>query len=141
MNDLERCKDLRKQIADLEEKIEDIEGNIRYPKAQTISDMPRGSSTGTNSIERYILQKEKYENRKLMYENELFDLWAKINQKMDFCNINNNEKRVMLLRYKDGLPWKKCTEIMKEIAGAYWTENLTFKTNRKVKKALENCKI
>lgn len=140
MNELERCRELRKQIADLEEKIEDIEGNIRYPKAQTISDMPRGSSTGTNSIERYILYKERYESIKLQFEKELFALWEKINQKMDMCNITLDEKRVMLLRYKHGLPWKICTKLMKETAGAYWTENLTFKTNRKVKKALENCK-
>lgn len=140
MNELERCKDLRKQIADLEEKIEDIEGRIRYPKAQTISDMPTASST-TNPIERYILLKEKYENRKLLYENELNGLWSEINLKMDKCNVTLSEKRVMLLRYKNGLPWKKCTAIMKEIVGEYWTENLTFKTNRKVKKALEKCKI
>lgn len=141
MNEFERCKELRKQITDLEKKIMDIEGRIRYPKSQTFSDTPRGSSSGINPIERYLMQKEKYKGRKLRLENELFDLWAKINYKMDMCGINHNEKKVMSLRYKDGLPWKICTKLMKEIAGDYWTENLTFKTNRKVKKALENCKI
>lgn len=141
MNDLERCLELNRQIASYETIIKEVEMEIRYPQTTKLSDTAIARQSRRNVIEKYIERKEKYENAKLECEIKLNKLWLEINPKMDKCGISTNEKKVMLLRYKNGLPWKKCTAIMKEIVGEYWTENLTFKTNRKVKKALEKCKI
>lgn len=141
MEELNRCLELRRNIMSLEERIEDIEGRIRFPKSQTLSDMPRGSSSGTNPIERYIVLKEKYQSQKLLHETELSMIWNDLDKRMVMCGVPQDERRLMYLRYNSGLSWKKCTAIMREIEGKRWNENRTFKTNRKVLKAINECEL
>lgn len=136
MEELDRCLELRRNIIDLEERIEDIEGKIRFPKSQTISDMPRGSASGINPIEQYITQKEKYQSKKLLCETELSMIWSDVEKRMVMCNIAHAERYLMYLRFNSGFSWKKCTAIMRNAEGKKWNENKTYREYRKVLKAL-----
>jgi hypothetical protein len=138
MKELNRCLELRRQIADLEEKIEDIECRIRFPKAQTLSDMPRCSSSAGNPIENYIVQKEKYQSKKLLLETELHMEWSNIEKAMLSNNIPLEEVRLMYLRFNCGYPWKKCTAIMHDSFGGKWNENRAFRVYRGIVKSLQN---
>lgn len=138
MEELDKCLELRRKITDLEEKISDIDDRIRFPKAQTISDMPRCSSFGENKIDQYLIQKEKYQNKKLLYETELSMLWNSIEKWLICCGIGQAERYLMYLRFNSGFSWKKCTAIMRNIEGQKWNENKVFRTYRGILKKLNS---
>ena len=137
MKELNKCLDLRQRISDLNNLLEDIACRIRYPKAQTISDMPRLSSGGGNPIERYILQQEKYETRKKAAETELNDTWNAVVILFNRKKLHKDEILLMRLRFYYGYQWKQCAAIMREKYGDTWNENKVFRTYRKVVKTLQ----
>ena len=136
MFELDKCLDLRKKIQDTEEKIEELDVRIRFPKAQTMSDMPRSTSF-SNKMEDYLVKKEKLTTKKLSLEAMLEMSWDKIKDKLSKTNATVQE--IMLLRYRfyNGYSWKKCTAIM---AGSdkKWNENKTFRVYRQVIAKLQN---
>lgn len=140
MEDLNKCLDLRRKITSFEEKIEDIEDRIRFPKSQTISDMPRSTSSGICQIEKYVILKEKLQSKKFLCETELNVMWGSVTKRMMMCNVSHAERYLMYLRYNSGYSWKKCTEIMQQLEGEKWNENKTFRVYRKVVKLLSNSK-
>lgn len=128
---------LRQQINDIEEKLYDIKGKIRYPKTFSFSDEPRGCSGDGNSIDRYITQVEKLETKKLSCEARLIALWINIDADMESCNIPESDRTLMKLRFNHGYSWRKCQDIMKEKEGNKWNENRIFRVYRNVVKKLK----
>lgn len=137
MKELDRCLELRRKISKIEEKLEDIGYCIRYPKSQTMSDMPKTTSQAISPIERYIMQQDEFNRKKLLLETELSMHWNSIEKRMISCNIDKSARHLMYLRFNSGYSWKKCTAIMKNNEGEKWNENKTFRIYRKVVKMLQ----
>lgn len=132
MQILSDCLELRRKITKLEEKLEEISDCIRYPKSQTMSDMPRGAASTISPIERYIIKQDEYQNDKLLLENTLRLKWNEVNRLLVECGVDKPERYLMYLRFHNGYSWRKCTATMENMVGTKWNENKTFRTYRKI---------
>ena len=141
MRELDKCRELRQKIIETEEMIEDISCSIRYPKVPTMSDLPKGSASSTSPIDRYIMLLEKYQNKKLLLETELSQLWNCIEKQMIACNIDKSDRQLMYFRFNSGYPWKVCTSIMRRKEGKQWNENRSFRVYRNVVAMLQKSKV
>lgn len=129
--ELEVCLELRKRLNDIEEQLEEMRSNVRFPKIQTISDMPRGS-VGENSIERYITKSEEYDQKRLSIKESLDSSWEKAMILLSNCGVESDAIRLMYFRFYCGFSWNKSTSKMRREYGEKWNENRAFRTYRNI---------
>lgn len=140
MERLDAFFELHKRIADLDDRILTLSCRIKSPKAQTISDMPRGTASNENQLERYIVAKERLEEQKKQLEEELDRMWKELKAELVQCGVGFEERALMYLRFRRGMPWKKCTIKMRTKYNPEWNENKTFRVYRSIVKSIqENC--
>lgn len=134
---LDRCLYLRSQINKIDEKLARIRSEVRYPKSQTLSDVPRGASSGESAIERYIVKEEEYTEKRNSLVMELDSSWEEVVDALAECDITRpDEVALMKLRYYRGFKWKRCIQIMEE--RARWNENKVYRIHRKIVQLLQN---
>lgn len=131
MDIFEECLDLTRRIQHLEEVLRELQYKIRYPKSQSFSDMPKGSSQ-ESMLEVYLEKQESIATKKLLLQNQKSLIWKEIEKAMNDLDIKPHEQQLMRLRYRMGFSWKKCTQSMK-IEYRKWNDNKTFKVNAGVK--------
>lgn len=139
MDIFEECLDLTRRIAHLEEVLKELQYKIRYPKSQSFSDMPKGSSQ-ESVLEVYLEKQESIATKKLILQNQRLLIWRELEKAMTDHSITPAEQQLMKLRYFMGFSWKKCTQTMKT-EYKKWSENRTFKANKVVKTELHNFKL
>lgn len=123
MRELEKCLELRRKITDISEQIEMLQSRIETPKCQILSDMPKGGSE-SNSIEEYIIRKERLEQRKRQNENRLASEWRSISTKLKQNGVTDDVIELLKYRFYYGYRWKKCAVHMQ------WNENKCFREYR-----------
>lgn len=129
---LNEIMQIRRDIDSIQERLIELK-QMTQPKAQTISDMPRGGGERKNAIEEYIIKSERLQ-RKLKHKNELYI--AKWNE---FCKIADDsgvtEAQIEMIKYRFyyALPWKICVVRMGEMyPETTWNEQKLFRMYRKV---------
>ena len=134
---LKECYELRTEIIQIEEKIEEINALLYYPKIQQISDMPKGG--GGNSEEftdKLITKREKLKKCEKDKELEFTKKWCIAIKAFRKSRLNTWEVELLTYRYYWALPWKKCGDKMKDFTGQRWNENRIFRVYGKAKEKL-----
>ena len=132
MKEFDECLEIRRYIDEVNEKIETITAAATAPKSQAISDMPRGSGSNENAIDKYI---EKKEELRCTYDNLCRSLDRKWNVALEImynCHISGEDIMLMYHRFYLGYPWKKCAAEMRAKRGKQWDINRVFRRYRKV---------
>lgn len=102
---------LRRDIDSIAERAIELK-QMTQPKAQTISDMPRGGGERKNAIEEYIIKSERL-HRKFVHKKELFFAkWSEFRRIADDCGVTGAQRDVIYYRFHDALPWKLCVARM-----------------------------
>lgn len=123
---------LRRDIDSIAERAIELK-QMTQPKAQTISDMPRGDGERKNAIEEYIIKSERL-HRKFVHKKELFIAkWSEFRRIADDCGVTEAQRDVIYYRFHNALPWKLCVARMeKQYPETTWNEQKLFRIYRKV---------
>lgn len=130
MKELDECLKAKREIDDINEKIDTLRAAILSPKNQVITGMPRGGNND-NAIERYLLKVEKLEKRRTTLINYQLERWELIEDK----NLPEQEQRLLFLRFMLGYSWKKCCARLHEEYGG-WNIDKIFRVYRSICKKL-----
>ena len=132
MKQLDYILDLRRDILSIEERIVELR-QITQPKAQVLSDMPRGGGERKNLIEEYVIKSEKL-NKKLARKKALLDSkWEELIRLFDLAGVSQAQRDMMTARFYYAKPWKACVKHMrKKYPDAQWNEQKCFRVYRKI---------
>ena len=130
MRELDEILRLRRSITNLEERIEELRA-MTQPKAQVISDMPRGGGEQRNSIEDYIIKSEELTAKR---DNLLHDIDEKWDMAYAICksaNISVEQMTMLWYRFYRGNSWKNCLcRMVGEFPNQKWNEQRLFRLYR-----------
>jgi hypothetical protein len=129
MKELDEILKLSRWIKNIDERLEELK-QMTQPKAQVISDMPRGGEQ-KNSIEEYIMKSETLQSKR-DYLQELIDMkWDELIPVFVSANITVGETTMLRYRCYSGLPWKKVVPKMKsDFPDQKWNEQKLFRIYR-----------
>lgn len=131
MKELDQILRLRREIDKLKERIEDLKA-MTQPKAQTISDMPRGGER-KNSIEEYVVKSEELHSKLGKLEKRIENKWRDVLVTLNHCEITDAQCMMLKLRFYCGYPWKKVVKRMQELyPDTTWNENKVFSLYRRI---------
>ena len=130
MKQLNEILRLRREINELRERLFELK-QMTQPKAQTISDMPRGGER-KNAIEEYIVKSDELQ-KKLTRKNHLIGVkWELCKEAFKECELSKEQIHMLHSRFYRALPWKKCAELMSEaFPETTWPEQKLFRMYRK----------
>lgn len=135
---LDVCLELKRELNDIEEEIEEVRLLAKHPKAQRITGMPRGGGIG-NQAESYILKLEKLEDDKTLKKNKLRDTWVEAKTILKSHDARTEYIYLMWLRFYCGYQWKICNDIMKDkYPSQNWNINKCFRVYRSIVKMCDN---
>lgn len=141
MKELDIVLRLRRDIDDLNERIRDLL-IMTQPKAQTISDMPRGGGERKNAIEEYVVKSEELHSKLSKLEKRITGKWCDVMVIMNHSELTEAQRAMLELRFYWGLPWKKVTLKMQELyPETTWTENKIFAMYRRTLHKIDKRKI
>ena len=132
MKELDECLKLNRERSRLKERIQELKAAAEAPKNQIISDMPRGSGSTINAIERYIIKIDELEQECADIDRKIAIQWSAACNIFKECSVSQTEQQLMRFRFKYGLPWKDCRNLMESSHGKSWDMNRIFRTYRKV---------
>lgn len=123
---------LRRDMNSIIDRLTELK-QMTQPKAQTISDMPRGGGERKNAIEEYIIKSERLQGR-LDHKEDLFaEKWSKFRKIADDSGVTEAQIDVIYYRFHDALPWKLCVARMeRRYPETTWNEQKLFRMYRKV---------
>ena len=125
------CYNLKVRILELDERIEEIQTVLYYPKNQMLSDLPKGGGTDS-TLDNLLTKLDELKEEKSIQEAAHADKWAQIVERLDKCNVPQSEKDLLELRFYFGFTWKYCIPIMTERTGEEWNENKVYRIYRDV---------
>ena len=108
MRELDELRDINDRISEYKLKKAELQAMVQ-PRAQTISDTPRGSNP-INAIEEYCIRKEKIDEAIRKLEARKQEIW----DGLTLDNVTDEERDVLRLRFYEGYSWKRCAREMKE---------------------------
>ena len=127
---------IHNRVYKIDECIAELQASI-YPKAQIISDMPRGGGQPRNSTEEYVEKIEYYKNEKKRLQGEATKLQEQIQAKLKSINATNDEMRLVDYKYNRCLSWAETAEAMQWTLGkCYYTYNRLM--TKKMQKNIDN---
>lgn len=129
---LDECREIRNEIKEIEEDIEEITLRVSAPKSQSFDDMPKATSKLGNSIETYIEKKERLEEEREELIQQLESKWKNIVIALNLNNITIEEKLLLYYRFHEGYSWRHCGNKLK------WNDNKVFRIYSKIRKSIEN---
>ncbi len=136
MEELEKIADLRDKIKDYEEQLEKLNLKNTAPKNQIFSDMPKSSSE-KNSIEEYVIKKEKIQEKIDCCFEDIKTNWRLAVVKFKKAGLSKVEIKLMKYRYLFNFKWKLCRKKMQKMfPETKWTDNRVFFTYRAIKDKL-----
>lgn len=99
---------IKKELNDLEKRIDELRKDARSPKGISYSDMPRGRGESISAQQRYI---EQLEELSQMYEEKKADLVeTQIAIERAISSLPPELRLLMRYRYIDGLKWEDVNE-------------------------------
>lgn len=132
MDLLKDCLELRHEIKEIDELIEEIKAILYYPKCQDLSGMPKGEGSGESIIDKLITKKSNLEKKKANIACNLGNKWTVIEKACKNAHISDAGIKLLSLRYYYGLSWKMVTLKMQDYTGQNWNDNKTFRVHRAV---------
>lgn len=121
---------IKKELADLEKRIDELRKDARSPKGISYDRQPRGRGEPVSSLQRYIEQLEElselYEERKA----ELVKTQIAIERAIS--SLPSELRLLMQYRYIDGLKWGQVNDMM------YISETQSKKLHRKALEILKS---
>lgn len=131
MRELDEILKLRRDIENIDERLWEVR-QMTQPKAQTISDMPRGGER-KNAIEEYIVKSEELRSKRKKIQKRLDKKWRYIEFICAESEITEVQLTMLKLRFYYGNPWKRCvTEMQKLYTDTTWNEQKLFRKYRKI---------
>lgn len=141
MKEFDTVLRLRRDIEELEERIRDLL-IMTQPRAQTISDMPRGGGEQKNTIEEYVVKSEELNGKLNKLKKRIDRKWLEAIDVMKRCEITDAQRMMLELRFYQGMPWKKVTQAMQECyPETTWNENKVFRLYRKILYKIDKRKV
>lgn len=126
MKELEEILQLRRDIESLDERLAELI-LLTQPKAQTISDMPRGGQR-KNSIEEYVVKLERLHNKRKYKQKCIDKEWSRLVVWFDKAHLSREQKTMLRLRFYKGKPWKVCLWRLRErYTEQKWYESKMFR--------------
>lgn len=120
-------RSIKKELNDLEKRIDELRKNARSPKGISYSDMPRGRGEPISAQQRYIEQLEElsqlYEERKA----KLVKIQIAIERAIS--SLPSELRLLMRYRYIDGLRWG---QVNKQMGEAYGKESISERTSKRL---------
>lgn len=129
---LEQCLNLRADIRDIDDDIEESKATLYYPKGQDLSGMPKGEGSGESIIDKLITKKGKLEKDKSELVKRLNALWLNVETVCKNAHISRTSIMLIKYRYYYGLSWKTVRIKMCEYTKQEWNENKVFRIHRAV---------
>lgn len=118
---------IKKELNDLEKRIEELRKDARSPKGISYSDMSRGRGEPISSQQRYIEQLEElsdlYEERKV----KLVETQIAIEKAIS--SLPSELRLLMQYRYIDRLGWD---EVNQEMGEVYGKESISERTSKRL---------
>lgn len=127
---------LRCKIWSTEDAIDTLIARHTAPKSQTLSDMPKGGSSGKKEVDEYLIRKEALINKLRRQHESIYIQWLAF---LNGSNIELSRMDITLLRlrYFNGYRWKKCVRKLQLLyPAAKWNENRVFRTHKHLMKKL-----
>ena len=132
MRQLDKILDLRRDIYSIEERLVELR-QITQPKAQVISDMPRGGGERKNLIEEYVIKAEKLERKLRRKRAELDNRWSEVVCVFNEAGVTQAQQTMMKERFYNAKPWKVCVKSMQKVyPDSKWNEQKLFRMYRDV---------
>ena len=129
MKELEEILQFRRDIESIDERLAELI-LLTQPKAQTISDMPRGGQS-KNSIEEYVIKSEKLQKKRDHFQKLIDARWSQLEKRFKTARISGEQKVMLRLRFYRGLPWKVCRQrLQKKFPEQGWSESKLFRLYR-----------
>ena len=131
VREFDEILNIRREINDIDIRLYELK-QMTQPKAQIISDMPRGGDR-KNLIEEYVIKAEALHKKRDTLCYAIKEKWQGIESLFVVCGVKAEERYVMWLRFFNGLPWKKCSkEMCNEYKSDKWNEQRLFRVYRSV---------
>ena len=131
MKELDTVLHLRREIDKLQDRLQELK-IMTQPKAQTISDMPRGGER-KNTIEEYVMKSEELNSKLGKLEKRMDRKWRDVLSMLSHCEITDAQCVMLRLRFYCGYPWKKVVKEMKRLyTETTWNENKVFSMYRRI---------
>lgn len=131
--------DTRKRIRQTQEKLDYIRLQVSTPRSPTLSDMPKGGGGADTPLERYIIKQEKLTEKIKILQTRLNKQWVKAVHLMNSAEIEEQNQKMMYLRFGCGMQWEKCAdELNKQYPSNRWNVGKCFREYRKVLLKIKN---
>lgn len=132
MKQLDEILRLRREIDELRERISELKA-MTQPKAQVISDMPRGGGERKNTIEEYVIKSEKLREKLACKLVEFDEKWDGISRTFIKANLTVAQCTMMEARFRKAMPWRLCVKHMCNVyPSSKWNEQKLFRMYRNV---------
>lgn len=131
MRELDEILKLRRDIESIDVRLMELR-QMTQPKAQTISDMPRGGER-KNAIEEYVVKSEELGRKRKKLKKTLDKRWHDIVIVCGNSEVTEVQLSMLKLRFYYGFPWKRCVvEMEKLYPDTTWNEQKLFRKYRKI---------
>ena len=126
--------DTNNRLKRVQEKLEFIEMEADTPRSTVYSDMPKGGGGNAgNPLEQYMIRKEELLDRYEKLKKRLESQWEKAIFQMNAAGIDEQTRKMMILRFASGMRWEKCAEKMSSLYPENkWNVNKCFRKYREV---------
>ena len=133
MVELDECLDLARMIKEKDEVLIELKSRVMSPKGLIVSDMPKGGGSPMNTMDEYLIKKERIKKAKKRLEERLDAKWECVVNILKACGVDSETIHLMKFRFYCGLSWKKCTAAIKEeYPDGRWNANKCFSAYRGV---------
>ena len=125
---LSQYRSIRREMIELEERIQNIYSAAMFPKSSEITGMPRSPGFSSDGMSRVF---EKIEELVAQYQEKLVqlsELCLEIEKQVD--DLPSFDRRIIRLRYLDGKPWSEIHKITGySVAQLHRIHNKIFEKN------------
>jgi DNA-directed RNA polymerase specialized sigma subunit len=126
---LSQYRDIKREIAHIEEQLKELENKLIGPRASIITDMPTTPTYSNDQIVNGLIKLEELKERYKRMLNRLYEQQIEI-EKMIEC-LEPLERDLIRYRYIDGMPWRK---VFDKIG---YSQKQTFRIHKKILQKLE----
>ncbi len=123
---------LRIKAYKVKRKLFDLIARNTAAKSPIMSDTPKGNGV-KNSIEEYMIKKEKLEKRLDRLNAKIDSKWNELIPILEAAGATTSEQDVFKYRYYHGLKWRVCVLAMKKkYPDDNWNEPKAYRVHRKI---------
>lgn len=141
MRELDEILRLRRDIVSIDVRLFELK-QMTQPRAQVISDMPRGGGERKNTIEEYIVKSEELQGKRIKLQKRIEKKWRGVVRMCKEAEITEAQQAMLELRFYYGLPWKQCMVRMQTLyPDGTWNEQKLFRMYRKILYKIDRVRV